>query len=173
MSVGEKIATNIQSAQRPNSQDCHTTGHGIVASASPRRSVLRKSNMSDHSLHCPTSPTMPTPSIINLSPSLSHDRPASWKSQDARSSSSSILPSLERADSLAKKLRMRGSRLFKRQHSKTSPPSLRTLYWVTDSQVGLNSSLEQWATLHRVSHHGRMHSTGSKQFSTLALVSYS
>lgn len=163
MSVGEKVAS---------SEDCHTTGHDIVAPASSRRSVFRKSNMSVRSLHCPTSPTMPTPSI-NLSPSASHDRPASWKSQDARSSSSSILPSLERADSLAKKLRMRGSRLFKRQHSKTNPSSLRTLYWVTDSQVGLDRSLEQWATLHRVSQHGRMHSTGSQLFSTLTFISHS
>lgn len=164
------MSLSLQSTRRHSTEESHNAEYNIVASASPRRSVLKKkSSRSVHSLHRPTSSTVPTPSTTNLSPSVSHDRPASWKSQGARSSSSSIPASLERADSIAKKLRVRGSRLFKRQHSKTNPPSLRTLYWVTDSQVGLNKSLEQWGSLHRVSQHNRMHSTGSKLFSGLML----
>lgn len=170
MSVGEKMVSSFQSTWRHSIEESHSADFNLVPSASSRRSVLTKrSGVSVYSLPNPTSPNATTPSTVNLSPSVSHDRPASWKSQDARSSSSSVSPSLERADSIAKKLRFRGSRLFKRQHSKTNPPSLRTLYWVTDSQFGVNKSLEQWSGLHRVSQHSRMHSTGSKLSSTVML----
>lgn len=164
------MASSFQSTRRHSVEESPNAEHNIAPSASSRRSVLQKrSGVSVYSLRNPTSSTATTPSAINLSPSVSHDRPASWKSQDARSSSSSVPHSLERADSIAKKLKFRGSRLFKRPHSKTNPPSLRTLYWITDSQFGLNKSSEQWSSLHRVSQHNRMHSTGSKLFSTLML----
>ena len=159
---GEKVA-HLQSIRRSDHEDSPMVQRDLVASASPRRSLLKKkSNMSVRSLQHATSPTVPTPSTVNLSPCTSHDRPASCQSQDARSSSSSIPPSLERAESLAKRLRVRGSKLFKRQHSRTNPSSLRGLYWVTDSQVGMNRSLDEWASLHRGLQHNRTHSTGSQ-----------
>ena len=170
MSAGEKMASSFQSTRRHSIEESHNAEAYFVPSASSRRSVLTKrSGVSVYSLPILTSPTATTPSTMNLSPSVSHDRPASWKSQGARSSSSSMTTSLDRADSIAKKLRFRGSKLFKRQHSKTNPPSLRTLYWVTDSQFGLNKSLDQWSGLQRVSQHGRMHSTGSELKATLML----
>lgn len=164
------MASSVQSTRRHSIEESHNAEVNIVPSASSRRSMLTKrSGVSVYSLPIPASPTATTPSTINLSPSVSHDRPASWKSQGARSSSSSMTPSLDRADSIAKKLRFRGSKLFKRQHSKTNPPSLRTLYWVTDSQFGVDKSLDQRSSLQRVSQHGRMHSTGSKPNATLKL----
>lgn len=164
------MASSFQSTRRHSIEESHNAEFNLVSSASSRRSVLTKrSGVSVYSLPIPTSPTATTPPIIHLSPSVSHDRPASWKSQGARSSASSMTPSLDRADSIAKKLRFRGSKLFKRQHSKTNPPSLRTLYWVTDSQLGLHKSLDQWSSLPRVSQHGRMHSTGSKLVPILML----
>ena len=164
------MASSFQSTRRHSIEESHNAEAHFVPSASSRRSVLTKrSGGSVYSLPILTSPTATTPSTMNLSPSVGHDRPASWKSQGARSSSSSMTTSLDRADSIAKKLRFRGSKLFKRQHSKTNPPSLRTLYWVTDSQFGLNKSLDQWSSLQRVSQHGRMHSTGSELKATLML----
>lgn len=159
------MASSFQSTRSYSIEDSHDTELNILPSASSRRSILKKrSGASVYSLHHPTPSAATTPSTINLSPSISHDRPASWKSQDARSSSSSLSPSLERAESIAKRLRFRGSRLFKRQHSKTNPPSLRTLYWITDSQLGLNKSLEQWSSMQRLSQHSRMHSTGGESY---------
>ena len=170
MFAAENMASSFQSTRRHSIEESQSAELNLVPSASSRRSVLTKrGGVSVFSLPNLTSPAATTPSTINLTPSVSHDRPPSWKSQDARSSSSSVTPSLDRADSIAKKLRFRGSKLFKRQHSKTNPPSLRTLYWVTDSQFGLNKSLDQWSGLHRVSQHSRMHSTGGKLFLTLML----
>ena len=170
MSVEDQMASSFQPTRRHSIEESNNAGYNVVPSTSSRRSFLKKrTGVSVYSLHNPTTPNATTPSTVNLSPSVSHDRPASWKSQDARSSSSSVSPSLEPADSIAKKLRFRGSRLFKRPHSKTNPPSLRTLYWVTDSQFALNNSLEHWSSLHRVSQHNRMHSTGSKLSSTRML----
>lgn len=144
-------------------EDSRSVEHDPMAFVSPPRSLAKqKSKMSVCSMQHPTSPSVPPPSTINLSPSVSREGPASPKSQDARSSSSSTPQSLDPVDNFAKRLRGRGSRLFKRQRIKTSSSSLRTLYWVTDSQVGLNQSFEQWASQHRVSQHYRMHSTGSK-----------
>ncbi len=158
----KEMDTNVELTRTLSSQPSHPTGHDIVATLSQSRSVVRKqSNLSVRSLHPSTSPTVPASGNTNLSPSLDYDRPASWKSQGARSSSSSNPPSLDRSENVAKTWIVRGSRLFKRHHSKTSPTSLRTFYWVADSQDGLKNYPGQWASNQRRSQHNRTHSTGS------------
>jgi hypothetical protein len=161
---------NLQSVRRINSEELHSAKKEVVASSPHESGVKKWNDTSVYSLHGSTSHSAAATSVTNLSPSVSHERPASWRSQDARSSSSSIPPSLERAESLAKTLMVRGSKLFKRQHSKTSPPSLRTLYWVVDTQNGMDKPGRQRGSLHRDSQHNRMHSTGSKLSSNISLL---
>lgn len=94
---------------------------------------------------------------IDSVPKLSKDVSSRRRSQDVRSIAGSIQSRADRSDSMTKSLLSRGTKLLKRQNSKSNLTSLRTLDWVEASyERDQIQELAGW----RLLKHSRIDSTG-------------
>ncbi|MCJ1304787.1 hypothetical protein MMC08_007600 [Hypocenomyce scalaris] len=94
----------------------------------------------------------------DLAAKPSADMSSRRRSQDARSLTGSIQSRADRSDSVTKSLFSRGTKLLKRQNSKSNLTSLRTLDWVEASyERDQIQELAGW----RLLKHSRIDSTGS------------
>ena len=103
----------------------------------------------------------------DLAAKPSADMSSRRRSQDARSLAGSIQSRADRSDSVTKSLFSRGTKLLKRQNSKSNLTSLRTLDWVEASyERDQIQELAGW----RLLKHSRIDSTGSGRTSHLLLL---
>lgn len=102
-----------------------------------------------------------TPSTNSL-PANTSNRSVRRKSQDIRLSSGSIFLRPEKPESLAKTLMTRGSKLLRRQNSRTESTSLRTWQWLETSQDNMDTNDGHSAKTLGDLRHNRIHSTGSE-----------
>ena len=98
----------------------------------------------------------------NSSLTNTNDRVVVRKSHDARLSSGSIFLRPERSESLAKTLMTRGSKLLRRQNSRSDSASLRTWQWLETPHDDMSTHDGHSANAPGDPRHNRMHSTGSK-----------
>lgn len=106
-----------------------------------------------------------TPLSTNSSLANTNNKVVLKKSQDARLSSSSLFLRPEKSESLAKTLMARGSKLLRRQNSRSDSTSLRTWQWLEASHDDNMSTCEgHSANALGDLRHNRMHSTGSEWY---------
>lgn len=98
----------------------------------------------------------------NPSPTSTRNRAKDKKPDDVRLSSGSTSLYPEKSEGLAKTLMARGSRLLRRQNSKSDSTSLRTWQWLEASQGSVGACEGYSAKALGDFKHNRMHSTGSE-----------